>query len=692
MAFWKATPHQGVGADFLRRREMGPGHRSRLVAVLLLGILLGISLLGGIVRTGVIPAGSRPNTPSAPAVPGTDHSTVDPRPDLGPPVSTPVVARTQPFWSRATPPNHPGGRFASGMVYDPNVGGLVLFGGITAAGQSGIENCTNQTWEYVAGNWTMIPASAPAPAESCIPLMAWDPNTGSIVAVVWSPQWNSGWMTWEFSNQNWSRVNISTPHVGGGVLAYDPNLGSLVLFGPDYEMTSFNDSMWEFGGSSWQQVSLVPRGFGPAAPGEVPIMTYDPESGDLLLLQGNTGNLVGTTDTWEYDGSRWVQTGSLPTPYMDGSGSMAFYPGSQAVVEYGGAPGLANTTWLFSGGSWTNSSAASPESRQEPAMTYDPAIGAVVVFGGMYQYSATRVEPMNDTWLYGYPQEALDLEIATQPAAVCSVVSPTCGLGINETTVTLTVRGVPSGSPLASGPDEGSGRVAYGQFRWAEAPNVTFVSFGSLTVALPLYATAVCGATGYSPTACPASAVVGAAGDGKVSLRWQWPGGGPSPNFVAGDFWSLSFGLVALGPPFGQVPVDRCATVFCLAHEGGRGAEFSNVETGLFGNGSSATLSFPYGSVWVLGPDAGGGSPSPLPSPPPPPPSPSGPVPVGTPVANAPSSVGSGVTPSGSTLLLGAISPTGAVAGVIAAGATRAAIASRVRAQRIPIAVRSRGR
>ncbi|EQD27691.1 hypothetical protein B2A_15141, partial [mine drainage metagenome] len=255
--------------------------------------------------------------------------------------------------------------------------------------------------------------------------------------------------------------NTSTPEVGLGALTFDPGLGNAVLFGPNLVNAYANDSMWSFADGSWHTIPLMPVGFDPGAI-DFPTMTYDAAAGGILLLQGNYNSSVGNatspggvTESWIYFGSRWAESGSLPFPYLGGFGSMAYYPASSDVVEFGGLASSNRTAWVYSQGNWTNSSAYGPTYRVGDAMAYDPTLGAVVMFGGDRRVPPDLGYPKNDTWIYGYPTESLKLAVSEQPSEVCSVASPACGLGINETRITITATGTRYVSQQLSTTDNG---------------------------------------------------------------------------------------------------------------------------------------------------------------------------------------------------------------------------------------------
>src|SRR5579875_1276010 len=155
-------------------------------------------------------------------------------------------------------------------------------------------------------------------------------------------------------------------------------------------------------------------------------------------------------------------------------------------------------------------------------------------------------------------------------------------------------------------------------------------------------------------------------------------------GFAIGDRWIIQFNVVALGPPFGVVPVDSCITTSCLAEgSGSLGRLYSNYGYGQWENGTRVRQSLPLMEVGVLSPDVGS---APAPNPPPPPP-----VPIGVPV-HVPTPSPTPVAPLQS-LLIPTVAATGTpvtpiLAGILAAGGMRAAIETRSRSLQVAVKVR----
>jgi Lectin C-type domain/Galactose oxidase, central domain/Kelch motif len=131
-------------------------------------------------------------------------------------------------------------------------------------------------------------------------------------------------------------------------------------------------------------------------------MAYDSARDRVVLFGGNNGNgwpngALG--DTWEWDGSKWLQRFPLVTPSPRGHGAMAYDTQRRVCVFFGGyfnaQPGIGET-WEWDGDAWMlRTPQLSPAARHFPGMTYSSSLGKVVMFGG---HNGTG--NYNDTWTW----------------------------------------------------------------------------------------------------------------------------------------------------------------------------------------------------------------------------------------------------------------------------------------------------
>jgi hypothetical protein len=115
------------------------------------------------------------------------------------------------------------------------------------------------------------------------------------------------------------------------------------------------DDTWTWSGSSW---SLAQTSVHPGARGGV-AMAYDPGRQLVVLFGGQTTVAAGKGqedrllgDTWTWDGRTWTERRPVHSPPSRTGASMAF--DGQRVVLHGGAgrTGLLHDTWAWSGDDW----------------------------------------------------------------------------------------------------------------------------------------------------------------------------------------------------------------------------------------------------------------------------------------------------------------------------------------------------
>jgi len=219
--------------------------------------------------------------------------------------------------------------------------------------------------------------------------MAYDPLLGELVLFGGESQNNIPLgATWVYSNQNWSRVAtaIAPPARFADGMAYDPTLGGVVLFGGKGASTFFDDT-WLFDAAGWHKLALLH----PPPPMGATSLVYDSTIGKLLLLGPPPG--ARTQTFWELDGNRWVNlTKSVGVLPPDVWGNVVNDPAVHGLLYYGGTNGCFNPsggsalTWTYSNGDWKNVTRSQSLAPMNPmgstAMTYDPSLNGVVMFSG----------------------------------------------------------------------------------------------------------------------------------------------------------------------------------------------------------------------------------------------------------------------------------------------------------------------
>lgn len=183
---------------------------------------------------------------------------------------------------------------------------------------------------------------------------------------------------WEWDGTTWhERYRFPTPPFRNGqATVYDEARARVVMFGGigDY---GWLDDLWEWDGSGWQAIARGPSAWPPPRDGHS--MAYDALRRRTVLF-GGYGWIGYGGDTWEWDGTQWWCCNAHgPPPGADHA--MTWDRGRQRAVLYGGSAGTG--TWEWDGAVWTERHPAhNPGPRDRPAMAYDERRGCVVLFGG----------------------------------------------------------------------------------------------------------------------------------------------------------------------------------------------------------------------------------------------------------------------------------------------------------------------
>jgi cysteine-rich repeat protein len=248
----------------------------------------------------------------------------------------------------------PGRRDTAYFAYDIARRRAVMFGG-TATGPSGSTISLEDTYEWDGARWYAVGAAA-RPSARAGHAMTYDAAHERIV--LFSGQ-NVSADTWVWSGGDWEAVaTTSQPSARDTTLAYDSVRQRVVLFGG--ELTSgfsnivVNNETWEFDGSDW--VQLTPAA-SPPARGEN-ALAFDPKRGVTVLYGGNDATFEGDVmaDLWEFDGTTWTKATFSGGPGPRALAPMAFDPVTQKVMLVGGLSGIASfrkDAWEWDGTSWT---------------------------------------------------------------------------------------------------------------------------------------------------------------------------------------------------------------------------------------------------------------------------------------------------------------------------------------------------
>jgi hypothetical protein len=300
-------------------------------------------------------------------------------------------------WVPLAPLVQPSARANSSLALDPTSGHLVLFGGTDGFP-------LGDTWMFSAGVWTNVGTQSAPPARSSA-VLAEDPEASGVVLFSGFSSVPLG-DTWEFHDGGWTAVTptLSPAPRSGAVGAYDPTDGYLVVFGGTGG-GALADT-WSFRNSSW--TLLAPPVHPPALLDAG--VTFDPTTGSVVAF-GGTANSTVFGATWGYRAAPnasahydWSEVRSVREPADRTQAGFAFDAADGEVVMFGGqnqagtnnSTDYYNDTWTYRAGVWTQHNLTpSPSPRRGSMLTYDPAEGALVLFGG-----SNNTTYFNDTWLY----------------------------------------------------------------------------------------------------------------------------------------------------------------------------------------------------------------------------------------------------------------------------------------------------
>ncbi|HLY76831.1 MAG TPA: hypothetical protein VKT21_02995, partial [Thermoplasmata archaeon] len=292
----------------------------------------------------------------------------------------------------------PPARFGASMAFDPTLNATVLFGG-------GPWDCTqnttlpmNDTWTFSGGTWHLYSTSQ-APSARLGAGLAFAADRSELVLFGAGGYLGSYAFycsacvslndTWVLGSGSWLRQNLHSPpwtYVGSPLVEWTN--GTLLEFG---------NPMWQFAQGNW---SLAAPPW-PAA-GTYPLMVYDAQDGYVLLLNEEGINYQVST-TWTFQNGLWtnITAQQRERPTLGYSVAAADDLADGYVLLFNGDQ---NATWKFSGGFWTKlSPTRSPPDLSGESMTYDAADGFVLLFGGTDCQPVSwsiYCQWYNDTWSY----------------------------------------------------------------------------------------------------------------------------------------------------------------------------------------------------------------------------------------------------------------------------------------------------
>lgn len=342
-----------------------------------------------------------------------------------------------PAWVKQTPATRPPNTYSGSFGYDEQRDQFVLFGGAGPVWPGATTYDT--TWVYASGTWTQqSPANHPTSAVD--EPMAFSHDLNQLVL------YDDAGVLWRWNGSNWIQMTINgtTPAVRQNAsLAWDPRRGGLILFGGKNGGGVRNDT-WELDkdpnnpGYMWTRLQVNGSGGAPP-PRAYTQMDYSESTSQMVLFGGTPSatcvpppttacsSVQDFDDTWTLNapgaGTLWSQQAPAHKPGPRYMHAMTYDPGLRAVVLFGGGldsnGGTYGDTWAWNGSDWLQASTPTwlvdpdqpaPNWRLDTHLAADNS-GHVVLFGGFAVLDQTSAGPVRDTWQMNSRVPVLSVEV-----------------------------------------------------------------------------------------------------------------------------------------------------------------------------------------------------------------------------------------------------------------------------------------
>ena len=304
-------------------------------------------------------------------------------------------------WDRVATKNFPPARWGHSIAYDSFNGLTIVFSGNDRNLQK-----LSDIWEYDGTDWTQVNASGPRARQSATMVGM---RVGKVLLF---GGYNGGYNaeTWLYDSitKKWSYQRVKTlPPEMRSTMVYDSDRDRVVMFGgrgvKNGVTTDFGDT-WEYDGADWTKIATKTS----PALRSGHFMAYDSARKRVVLFGGSRNGRAdqATNDTWEYDGTDWMEILPATKPSVRTAGGMAYDTTRKRTVLFGGCDSVNfyDETWEWDGKSWTQIKAGSytqPNARNLPGMVYDQKRKRAVLYGG--KDPGLQVVPP-DTWEYEWPE------------------------------------------------------------------------------------------------------------------------------------------------------------------------------------------------------------------------------------------------------------------------------------------------
>jgi len=258
-------------------------------------------------------------------------------------------------WLEQHPSQSPSARTGAAVVFDAATSQLMLFGGSSQPGSGGGFN--NETWIWTGHTWRQLhPVTSPAARANAG--LVYDPDMQQVLLF---GGYDGSYLndTWTWNGSNWVQVHPATspsPRDGAALVLNSASLADVLLYGGFSASTGRLADTWSWDGTTWTRL------FPAASPGRVSIawQTADDTSQNQVLLFGGEPNHGPIRDgTWTWTGTTWAPLTPASSPPGRAGGSMTYDTLSRQVVLFGGVTNRAEThypatMWKWNGSTWSN--------------------------------------------------------------------------------------------------------------------------------------------------------------------------------------------------------------------------------------------------------------------------------------------------------------------------------------------------
>ena len=244
----------------------------------------------------------------------------------------------------------------------------------------------------VAFRWDVVAAGDEGPGPRSRHCLVYDAGARATVlfgGIVWIGEGSLRADTWELRGGRWSPVECDEhpPARHRGAMTYDASRGHAVLFGGHSWLNGFFRDTWTYAQGSWRRWRAGWWGRQPS-PRCGHCMAYDEEIGAVVLFGGIDPSDRPLGDTWLFDGAAWKPV-SGKAPEARRYAAFAYHAGLKGCVLHGGAEDdrgrrTFGDAWLFRAGVWTRMAGGfDTDARDDHGMAYHRAARRLVMLEGV---------------------------------------------------------------------------------------------------------------------------------------------------------------------------------------------------------------------------------------------------------------------------------------------------------------------